>query len=535
MRKVRYTTAASIKEDCRAWMAAVAEYVRHPGTGDLRRAALVVLDAQRYFLDPDAPAFLPSAPAILENVRRLVSTFRKARLPIIFTRHRDPDGDEGDAMESWWGRRLDTGSAWRELDPGCGHEPGDAVVDKTCYSAFRGTDLKARLAGAGVDTVVLAGVQTHLCVETTARDSFQAGFRPALVMDATAAPDLDLHLGSLKALAQGFARVTTTAEVVASLASASAIECPPVDTHGETPLDILVIGGGPAGIAAAIQSHRMGLAVRLIERDRPGGLVNAAFRVENYPGFPGGIRGSDLAARLTAHARDAGVDLHRGDVLRVDHGEKGFDVRLSDGGTLSPRVVIAATGTVPAKLGVPGEDRPADHSIFYRVDDVKGHSHKKTATVAGGGDCALDQALHLWHRGYRVSVLIRGPRTKAIDILSDRVADTGIEVRTRTVITGIRDDKTVVLSVDGPGGPREIETDILLVSVGRGPRLTILDGVGGDALSESADTVGRTEVPGLYLAGDCRRGLIRQTAVAVGDGVAAAMDAARFLEKGTWK
>lgn len=540
MHKTPYTGPATIGTDAEDWLSGLNGYLRHPGPGELDRPALVVLDMQRYFLDPEAPAYLPASPAILGNVRRLVEVFREAGLPVVFTRHQDAADEGGRPMERWWGRRLESGSPWAELVDGFDPGPDCRVMDKGTYSAFRDTELDAFLADQGVRTLVLAGVQTHLCVETTAREAFVRGFETVVTVDGTAAPDLDLHLGSLRALGQGFARVVTAAAVEEALGPGKSSPVSRDSPDGPCPetsdLDVLVLGGGPAGIAAAIQTHRLGMPTRLVERGRPGGLINAALRVENYPGFPGGIKGSDLAGRFQAQARAVGVNWCRGEVVELERREGGFKAHLAKGAALNARVVVVATGTVPRRLGVPGEDALSGDHVFYRVDDTPGSSRRRRAIIVGGGDCALDQALHLWHRGYHASVLVRGRRPRALTLLSSRADEAGIEIRNGTAVESIRGDGgQLVLATRGPEGSEESRCDLVLVAVGRTPCLPPSGDDLKEAVATGADNVGRTSIPGLYLAGDCRRGWIRQTAVAVGDGVASAMDAWRYLETGKWK
>jgi len=222
--------------------------------------------------------------------------------------------------------------------------------------------------------------------------------------------------------------------------------------------------------------------------------------------------------------------------LGLEKGEAGFDVSLADGVILKARVVVVATGTVPRRLGIPGEDTQSGDRVFYRVDDTPGTSRNRKAIIVGGGDCALDQALQLWHRGYHASVLVRGRRPRALTLLSSRAGEAGIEIRNGTAVEDIRGDGgELVLATRGPEGTDESRCDLVLVAVGRAPCLPPMSDVLKGAAAAGADSVGRTGVPGLYMAGDCRRGWIRQTAVAVGDGVASAMDAWRYLETGKWK
>lgn len=538
-RKVRYTTAEAIGRDAVAWMSAIAPYLRHQGLGPLDRAALLVLDLQRYFLDAGAPAFLPTGPAVIPAVRTLIHAFRDAGQPVVFTRHADPDGEGGCTMEEWWGRRLNGEAPWADLSPEITVLPRDRVLVKTTYSAFQGTGLADVLARLGVHSLVLCGLQTHLCVETTARHAFTLGLRPLVVADATAAPDLDLHLGALRGLGHGVARIVLSSEVVAAITGQGIChlegrDLEPLQTMPvHAPLDLLVIGAGPAGLAAATQAVRMGLRTLVVERDRPGGLLRAALLVENYPGFPGGIRGLDLSLRIEAQARATGVEVVLGEVLSVQQDRSQWMAILSDGRRIDARTVLVATGTRPRRLGVPGEADLAGRFLFYRVDEVPHDLVPGTVLVVGGGDCALDQALYLWQMGWCVEVLVRGPRPKALPLLIERATERGVLVHTGTVIVSAdgRDGKVTVLTL-GPDGEQERRGDLVLVSVGREPCLPV---VPKEVVLGEVDSLGRTVSPGLYLAGDCRRGLIRQTAVAVGDGVAVAMDVARYLEDGIWR
>jgi len=548
MRKTPYTTRLILGEDARRWEAVLDGYIRHKGPGSLDRAALVVMDMQRYFLDERSPANLPAAGAIIDNVNSLIAGFHDAGLTVVFTRHSDPAGQQaGDVLEQWWGRRLEPGSRWVELSPAIHVGPDDLIIDKRSYSAFEGTGLEEDLREKGVDTLVLAGVQTHLCVETTARHAFTLGMMPVVTLDATAAPDLDLHLGSLRGLGHGLARIVAVRDLVGVVCGAGALVGNPVEEPGRSasdmartaPLDVLVVGGGPAGISAAVQAHRMGLATRLVERAAPGGLVNAANCVENYPGFPGGISGKDLAMRFRSHAGAIGVDWSEGEVVDMDSTDAGLEVSLADGSSLSSRVVVAATGTVPAGSGIPGEDDLKGRTLFYRVDEALPAFMGKDVIVVGGGDCAIDQALHLWHRGHGVTVLVRGRRPRALELLVSRAAGIGVEIRLGTVVESVRQDgDEVVLVVRGPdeaGATHEVRCGFVLVATGRTPCLPAVAGAEPDDIAEGTDILGRTDIRGLYLAGDCRRSWIRQTAVAAGDGVACAMDAWRYLQTGDWK
>lgn len=190
-------------------------FARHPlGLSQRPKsgAALLVVDMQRYFLDPRSHAFIPGALEVLPNILQLVAAFRQASLPVLFTRHGNRAEDAG-AMMRWWGGVLETHSAYWAL-----HEDISALaaeedlIDKSRYDAFFGTDLHGRFQSAGVTEIHVCGVMTHLCCETTARSAFVLDYDVVVVADATASYNYALHLGSLRNLAQGFARIAWSGE-----------------------------------------------------------------------------------------------------------------------------------------------------------------------------------------------------------------------------------------------------------------------------------------------------------------------------------
>ena len=539
-RKTAYSTPCTIDADARAWLDILEGYLRHRGPGDLRRAALLIVDLQRYFLEETSPAFLPAAPAIKGNVLRLVAAFRRSGRPVLFTRHADPPGRGGEAMRAWWGRTLDAASPLSALVPELAPRSGEPVIVKAAYSAFDGTELESELAARSVGALAIAGVLTHLCVETTARAAFAKNFPPVVVADATAAPDLDLHLGALRALGHGCARIVRTEEVLQGLGEAaeavSGLEpAPLVQTRAIA--DVLVVGCGPAGIAAAIQAHRQRLAVRALDRSGPGGLLRAANRVENYPGFPGGIRGAELAARAVSQASAIGIAFEREEVERIERRSDGtFDASLARGARIEARSVVLATGTRPRELGIPGEAALRGSLVFDRADEVPVGPAARDLLVVGGGDCALDQALSLAERGARVTVLVRSGRTRALSLLVERSKRAGIDLRFDARPVGLRaEDGSLVVSVAAPEGPLELRCGGLLVAVGREPVTPAVGAIPRDRLLREVDAVGRSAVPGLYVAGDCRGGRARQAAIAAGDGLRAAIDALEYLENGRWR
>lgn len=176
------------------------------------KSALLVIDMQRYFLQPGSHAFLPSAPAILPRILTTISAFRTALRPVFFTRHGNRR-DENGPMMRWWSDVLETGGDYwplcEEIAEAC--RSGE-IVDKCSYDAFYETDLHDRLSKARVGEIHICGVMTHLCCETTARAAFVRGYDAVVVADSTATYNYELHLGSLRGLAQGVSRINWSPE-----------------------------------------------------------------------------------------------------------------------------------------------------------------------------------------------------------------------------------------------------------------------------------------------------------------------------------
>ena len=189
-----------------------------PPLGD---ACLVVLDAQRLFTDPASPAFVPGWAACLPRVAALVDAFARRGLPVFATRHVHPAGDDGGTLGLLYHRLQSPDDPLSRPDPATREVLRDApLLDKRRFSALSLPDLAA--IAAVRRTLVIAGLQTHLCVTATALDAALPGLRPVVVLDATAARDDTLHLAALRVLAAGHAHVATTAEVAAALAAGGA-------------------------------------------------------------------------------------------------------------------------------------------------------------------------------------------------------------------------------------------------------------------------------------------------------------------------
>ncbi len=199
------------------WIAQVREFVHgHRAIGhpfSIEGSALLVIDMQRYFTDPSSHASFPQADAIVGNIQLILAAFRDRGLPVFFTRHALAKNESAGMMGSWWGDVLTTDNPLSAIDERMNPLSTETVIRKTRYSAFVGTDLEIILNTNKITRLVIVGVMTHLCCESTARDAFMRDHEVFFIVDATASKREELHLGSLKALADGFAILATTEDV----------------------------------------------------------------------------------------------------------------------------------------------------------------------------------------------------------------------------------------------------------------------------------------------------------------------------------
>ncbi|MBT3181104.1 MAG: cysteine hydrolase [Deltaproteobacteria bacterium] len=181
----------------------------------LNNSALLVIDMQRYFLAPEERAFLDPPRELIPNILSLISTFRKCNRPTVFTRHAHKKDEPTGQMGRWWNDELpwdgdEDSEIIKEINP----TADEVVITKSCYSAFENTELDKALKKQGVDTVLLCGVMTNLCVETSARHAFMKGFQVVVVEDACATKNMDYHKASILNLSYGFADISITADIL---------------------------------------------------------------------------------------------------------------------------------------------------------------------------------------------------------------------------------------------------------------------------------------------------------------------------------
>ncbi len=278
---------------------------------------------------------------------------------------------------------------------------------------------------------------------------------------------------------------------------------------------IAIIGAGPAGIATAVQLDRYGFEPVIYERDIVGGLLKNANRIENYPGFPDGICGCEIIGLLEKHILKPGIRLERTSVDRVEF-DGDFAIHCADS-VSHAEILIAASGTIPKTL--PEKIiAPIEGRIFYEVWPIRDVVGKRIAII-GAGDAAFDYAINL-ARHNEVFILNRGDSTKCLDLLRDEASRIpSIEYLPATSIekTAFRNDE-ILLYCKTSCGADIIHADYLLCAIGRDSN----DGYFGESLIENAKAL--TSESRLFIIGDLKNGDYRQTAIAVGDGIRAAME-----------
>ncbi|MCR4314919.1 MAG: cysteine hydrolase [Planctomycetes bacterium] len=210
MKKLHYYDPKTQPETLERWRSEVRKLQPAPKVlMDASLSALLVLDVQLYFTNEASRAFAPQSRSLIEPLRILADEFARAGSQVIFTRHVDPEPSS--PMRKWWRGHIDPADPLAGIDPAF-EDVGGVRIDKTAYSAFRGTNLEEELRRRGIRTVAISGLLTHLCCDTTAREAFMLGYDVVILLDGTASYSEDLHLGSIRALAHGFATPMTVEE-----------------------------------------------------------------------------------------------------------------------------------------------------------------------------------------------------------------------------------------------------------------------------------------------------------------------------------
>ncbi len=298
--------------------------------------------------------------------------------------------------------------------------------------------------------------------------------------------------------------------------------------------DVIIIGGGPAGLSAGVYTARARLSSLLVERGTIGGQVLNAEQVENYPGFPGGISGFDLTQSMHQQAAKFGLETVIAEVLGIETSVEQKVIKTS-GGDFTARAVIVVSGSERLKLGVPGEAEFTGKGVSYCATCDGAFFRDKPVAVVGGGNAAITEALQLVKFASRIIVIHRRNELRATRILQEKAfAEPKIEFLWDTVVEEITGEPFVdhirVRQVK-TGQESILEVSGVFVSVGFKPNTDYLKGIltldaAGAIVTDEAM---QTDVPGIFAAGDIRSHSIRQVISAAGDGAIAAVSAEKYL------
>ncbi len=300
--------------------------------------------------------------------------------------------------------------------------------------------------------------------------------------------------------------------------------------------EVIIVGAGPAGLAAGLYSQRAALKTVLFERGLIGGQLAISKDVENYPGVEA-ITGFDLAEKMAHHARSFGLNVVQQEVEAVTAGPGLHSVRLAGGELIRTVALILAAGGSVRKLGIPGEEEYLGIGVSYCATCDGFFFRGKTVVVVGGGDTAVEEALYLSRLAGKVYLIHRKKTLRASKILQSRLmSEPIIEIFWDTVVTEIRGSGSAVEAVSlentETGEKGELATDGVFIFIGYSPNNQLIPS--GVRMNEQGfvitDEKCATNIPGIFAVGDIRQKFANQIVVAAADGCIAALAAAHYVE-----
>lgn len=302
-----------------------------------------------------------------------------------------------------------------------------------------------------------------------------------------------------------------------------------------TDYQLIILGGGPAGLTAGLYAARDRLKVLLVEKGVVGGQVLVTDWIDNYPGFPEGLTGSDLVEKMAAQAARFNLETKNGNVVKVELSEAAKKLILESGEELTSQALIICTGARPNKLGIPGEEEFAGKGVSYCATCDGPFYRDQEILVVGGGDTAIQEADFLTKFASKVTVIHRRDSLRATKVLQEKAfANESIEFIWNANVIGIEGEKEVerVRLRDNDGTEKEITASGIFILIGTIPNNEILplEQLGADEQGFiKTDEEMRTRVPGVMAAGDIRSKTVRQIINGAGEGAVAAIAAEHYL------
>lgn len=301
--------------------------------------------------------------------------------------------------------------------------------------------------------------------------------------------------------------------------------------------DLVIVGAGPAGLSAAIYGMRAGIDLVVLEKLAPGGQVMTTYEVENYPGFVDPVPGWELMSNMENQARRLGAEIVSVELssIRRNEAENHFEISIVGGEPIRARSVICATGASLLKLGVPGEAEFTGRGVSYCATCDAAFFKGRVTAVVGGGDTALEEALHLTRFASKVYLVHRRDAFRGAKLLQKRVLENGaIEPVYNSVVRSINGSgkvESISLENKQTGVMSDLPVDGVFIFVGYRSNTEYIPGeILNDYGEVMVDMRMRTSIPGLFAAGDLRSESIRQIVAAAADGATAALSAYDYLE-----
>ncbi len=295
--------------------------------------------------------------------------------------------------------------------------------------------------------------------------------------------------------------------------------------------DLVIIGGGPAGLTAAIYAIRLGLKTVMLEKELVGGQIALSDIIENYPGFPS-ISGAGLMEHFEAHAKGLGLEILMREVSEIQTKDKSIVLKTTDG-DMETKTVLVATGAKPRRLGAAGEVEFTGKGVSYCATCDGPFFKGLSVLVVGGGDTALKEAVYLSKIAAKVYIVHRRDEFRGEKIQQDRAeAADNIEFLRSHALKEISGDmvvKEAVLEDLKTGESKTIAVDGAFIFVGITPTTGFVEAEKDEQGFIKTNQNMETNIPGLFAAGDCRTTPLLQVATAVGDGAIAAYKAADYI------